>query len=132
MPTYTSGSEEGLLPEGDYDFVVDDAGEKESSNGNPMIELQLLIEHNGVKARVFDQLVFTKNATWKIDHFRASIGETLIKGQEVTLEAEDCVDRRGCCHLFVDEYQGRKRNKVHDYLPPSTDSTDKEPADINF
>jgi hypothetical protein len=51
MPEYETGVQE-VLPEGDYDFVVDDAGEKESSKGNPMIELQLAIEHNAVPARL--------------------------------------------------------------------------------
>ena len=59
-----------MLPEGDYDFVVDDAGEKESTKGNPMIELQLAIEHDGSCVLVFDHLVFTRNAFWKIDAFR--------------------------------------------------------------
>ena len=31
-----------VLPDGDYWFIVDDAGEKESKTGKSMIELQLL------------------------------------------------------------------------------------------
>jgi hypothetical protein len=40
MPLYTSGGgSQDILPEGDYQFTVDDAGEKESAKHNPMIEL---------------------------------------------------------------------------------------------
>jgi hypothetical protein len=145
MPEYTTGVQQ-VLPEGDYDFVVDDAGEKESSKGNPMIELQLLVEHDGAKVRVFDNLVFVENAFWKIDAFRLATGEKLVEGQKVNFEAEDCIDRRGKCHLYVDTYEGRSRNKVDSYLPPEgtanvpgkmgpkpgSGSSSEDPDDINF
>jgi len=117
MPEYTTGVQQ-VAPEGDYDFVVDDAGEKESSKGNPMIELQLLVDYNGSQIRVLDQLVFVERAFWKIDAFRVATGEKLVEGQKVSFEAEDCIDRRGRCHLFVDTYENRTRNKVDGYLPP--------------
>src|SRR5262249_49743145 len=146
---YTTGVQQ-VVPEGDYDFVVDDAGETESSKGNPMIELQLLVEHDGGKVRVFDQLVFVEKAFWKIDAFRVSIGERLVEGQKVCFEADDCIDRRGRCHLYVDTFEGRTRNKVDAYLPPAEPTKDvpaavkpnpapaapgsptEEPDDINF
>ena len=117
MPEYETGVQE-VLPEGDYDFVVDDAGEKESTRGNAMIELQLAIEHDGSRVRVFDHLVFTRNAFWKIDAFRICTGEKLVEGQKVNFEAEDCIDRKGRCHLCIDTYEGKTRNKVNAYLPP--------------
>jgi hypothetical protein len=121
MPKYTVGpKEQDVPPEGDYDFIVDDATEKESRQANAMIELQLVIEHNGSRTRVFDYLVFTPRAFWKIDHFLSATGEKLVEGQEFTLEAEDCIGRKGRCHLIVDNYQGEARNKVDDYLWPVT------------
>jgi hypothetical protein len=140
MPEYQTGLQE-VLVEGDYDFTVDDAGEKESSKGNPMIELQLIINHNGSAVRVLDNLVFTRPAYWKIDSFRLCTGDKLIEGQTVNFEAEDCVDREGRCHLIVDTYEGRTRNKVDAYLPPATASQQKisggsggntDPDDIPF
>jgi hypothetical protein len=67
---------------------------------------------------VFDNLVFTKAAFWKIDQFRHSTGDKLVDGEQVTFEAEDCIDRKGRCRLIVDVYEGRSRNKVDEYLPP--------------
>jgi hypothetical protein len=128
-----------VLPEGDYDLVVDDAGEKESIKGNPMIELQLAIEHNGIRVRVIDHLVFTRNAFWKIDAFRVCTSEKLVKGQRVNFEAEDCIGRKGRCHLCVDTYEGKTRNKVSAYLPPPSEGSKpslgpgEDPEDdINF
>jgi hypothetical protein len=145
MPEYTTSVQQ-VLPEGDYEFVVDDAGEKESSKGNPMIELQLLVEHDGAQVRVFDNLVFVESAFWKIDLFRFSTGDELVEGQTVNFEAEDCIGRRGKCHLYVETYEGRTRNKVESYLPPEgsanvptkmapkpgSGSSSEDPDDINF
>ena len=138
MPEYITGAPEVQVPpEGDYDFGVDDAGEKESQKGNAMIELQLAITYNGTTVRVVDYLVFTQKAFWKIDHFRASTGEKLVEGEKVNLEAEDCIDRRGRCRLIVETYEGKSRNKVDDYLPPasppeSTKNEFGEPDNIPF
>jgi hypothetical protein len=54
-PEYTIGTQE-ILPDGDYWFIVDDAGEKESKTGKSMIELQLLCYSDDPKktVRVFD------------------------------------------------------------------------------
>jgi hypothetical protein len=119
MPEYTQGAVQ-VLPEGDYKFVVDDAGEKESKQHNPMIELQLLVYPEPTKPgiRIFDNLVFTENAYWKIDAFRICTGETLTEGQKVSFEADDCIDRQGRVYLIVETYEKRTRNKVGEYLPP--------------
>jgi hypothetical protein len=122
MPTYTTNSAtDGLpiLPDGDYDFSVSEAREKVSSSGNPMIELTLRIKSKGAPpVRVFDNLVFTPNAFWRIDAFRIATGETVPAGQKVNFEAEDCLDRSGRCILYSDSYNGKVRNKVAEYLAP--------------
>ena len=57
------------LPEGIYDFVVADANDKQSQSGNDMIELQLIIKGpDGQENKIYDNLVFTPKASWKIDH----------------------------------------------------------------
>ena len=129
MPEYVSGRDtsgrEDVAPEGDYRLRVEDAVEKESRNtGNPMIELELSISYNGKQIRVYDYLVFTPKAFWKIDHFRIATGEKLVEGQKVNFEAEDCIGREGRCHMIVDTFEGKTRNKVEDYLPPTTISSD--------
>jgi hypothetical protein len=134
MPIYISSSREGVAPEGDYSFVVNDANEKESRAGTPMIELQLLINYNGKQLRVYDHLPFTEKAFWKIDQFRESTGEQLVNNQKVNIEAEDCVGRKGRCHLIVDSFEGKNRNKVDGYLPPAVPTGTElgEPEDIPF
>jgi hypothetical protein len=126
MPSYISGTEQ-ILPEGGpYDFVVADATEKESQgNKNPMIELQLDVKGpNGSHKIVYDNLVFTPSAFWKIDAFRICTGEVLIKGEKINFEAEDCLRRTGKLSLKIEKYEGREKNKVEEYLVPD-DSEEK-------
>jgi hypothetical protein len=149
MPTYTSGSQDTLAPEGDYFFKVVDSGEKVSQQQNEMIELTLECWNgSGEKWRVYDQLVFTPKAFWKIDQFRLSTGEVIVAGKPFTLEAEDCIDRQGILHLIIDSTGRRPKNKVSEYLSPPVPKTapaaataavvvavadkDAEPDDIPF
>jgi hypothetical protein len=119
MPKYTECLDV-TVPEGVYDFVVADANEKMSqSSGSAMIELLLLVKgQNGEEVKIFDNLVFSPKAFWKIDAFRVATGDKLVAGQSVEFNAEDCLDRTGKCVLIIDNYGGRERNKVGEYLDP--------------
>ena len=127
MPTYTQGLDM-TLPEGIYDFVVADANDKRSQGGNEMIELQLIIKGpDGQESKVYDNLVFTPKAFWKIDTFRLCTGDKLVKGQSVEFDATDCLDRTGKCYVIVDKYEGRERNKVSEYLDPAVIKDSQSP-----
>jgi hypothetical protein len=126
MPSYEAGLEPMPLPEGAYEFSVIDANDKTSQSGNPMIELQLAIKGpNGDELRIFDHLVFVKSMTWKIDHFRTSTGEQVVKGP-ASLDAIDCIDRCGKALLTIERFGGRDQNKVSDYIDPAAEK--KPPA----
>ena len=120
MPTYKS-SEPTSRPEfvaaGDYSVEILNAEESISKQGNDMIELKLKIEPSG--ALCFDNLVFTPNAFWKIDAFRASTGEKVLPDEEVTIDCDALIGRTGRARLVVEEYNGRKRNKVTGWIVPS-------------
>ncbi|MEI8309326.1 MAG: DUF669 domain-containing protein [Verrucomicrobiota bacterium] len=117
MPSYKSSeptSRPDFVPAGDYTVEILNAEESVSKQGNDMIELKLKIEPTG--AICFDNLVFTPNAFWKIDAFRASTGESVVPDEEVNIECDDLLGRTGRARLIVEEYNGRKRNKVAAWL----------------
>jgi hypothetical protein len=119
MPTYKSAeptSRPDFVPAGDYTVEILNAEESVSKQGNEMIELKLKIEPSGVIC--FDNLVFTPNAFWKIDAFRAATGETVVADEEVDIDCDDLIGRTGRARLIVDDYNGRKRNKVVAWLAP--------------
>jgi hypothetical protein len=120
MPSYRS-SEPTARPDfvaaGDYTVEVIGAEESISQKShNEMIELKLKVEPSG--AIVFDNLVFTANAFWKIDSFRAATGETVTPDEDVEIVADDLIGRKGRARLIVEEYNGKKRNKLAAWLLP--------------
>lgn len=119
MPTYKQNQGADLLPDGIYPFYVKNAKPNTSTQGSEMINLTLQV--NGVFT-VYDNLVFVDNAGWKIDQFRIATGEVLgAAGSDATLEADDCVQRRGEVEIGHDEWplnSGRIRNIVVSYTDP--------------
>jgi hypothetical protein len=117
MPKYTQGG--NVWPDGRYRFKVADASDDTSSTGNPMIVLQNeIIGQNGDQITVTDYLSFTASSSGKIDSFILATGGKVVPGQEVTLDAADCVNKTGELQLTHDEWGGMIKNKVHYYLKP--------------
>lgn len=124
MPSYKASeiaSRPDFIEPGDYPVEVINAEETLSQKGHEMIELKLRVEPAG--AIVFDHLVFTPNAFWKIDAFRAATGETVTPDQDVEIVADELIGRTGRVRLVVEEYKGRKRNKVGAWLTPLKEGT---------
>lgn len=119
MPSYRS-SEPTARPDfvepGEYTVEVVNAEETVSQKGSDMIELKLRVQPSG--ATMFDHLVFMESAFWKIDSFRAATGETVTPEEEVEIHADDLIGRTGRARLTVEEFNGRKRNKIAAWLPP--------------
>ena len=115
-----------FVPNGDYLVTVIEASETFSKAGDEMIKLKLEVEEHGV--RLYDYLVATESSFWKIDTFRKAIGEAVVEGEEVELSASDLEGRQGYARLMVEEYQGKKSNKVELWL---TDRAPKAPVKKN-
>jgi len=119
MPSYRS-SEPTARPDyvepGEYTVEVLNAEETVSQKGSDMIELKLRVQPSG--ATMFDHLVFMETAFWKIDAFRAATGESVTPDEEVDIHADDLIGRTGRARLTVEEFNGRKRNKIAAWLPP--------------
>ena len=116
MPSYkasTPTERPDHVEPGDYEVEVVDAVETTSKNGHEMIELKLKTSEGSY---LYDFLVFIASAFWKIDAFRAATGEEVTPDEDVELTADDLVGRTGYARLSVEEYNGRKRNKVAAWL----------------
>lgn len=118
MPSYNASTpteRPDFVEPGDYKVEVIDATETVSKGGHEMIELKLRTEAGSY---FYDFLVFIPNAFWKIDAFRAATGEEVTPGDDVEITGDDLIGRAGTARLSVEEYNGRKRNKVAAWLTP--------------
>ena len=90
---------------GIYRVEVKNAVEKVSQNGNAMIKLicKVLLKDDVEGPEVWDHLVFTAKASWKIDQFLASIGQAVVPGEEVNVEADDLVGVVGVAEIGEEE-----------------------------
>ena len=116
MPTYkasTPSERPDHVEPGDYEVEVVDAIETLSKSGHEMIELKL---KTSAGSFLYDFLVFIPNAFWKIDSFRAATGEEVTPEDDVEITADDLIGRTGTARLIVEEYNGKKRNKVAAWL----------------
>lgn len=124
MATYKQASPQAsrpeLAPNGEYRARVAGAEEKVTGKGDAMIELKLDIEMpDGSKGPfVYDNLIFTEACGWKIDQFRASIGETVTPGEEIDVNPDDLIDAHTVVRLGNETYNGKKKNRVQGYVVP--------------
>ena len=116
------------VPKGDYRIAVVGAEEKTAKSGNPIIELkhEILGPVNGPdfdedkRPKVYDNLVFVASASWKIDQFRAAIGEEVVEGQEVDIEADALLGATLTAHIGLGKNQkGDDRNEIVSYIIPA-------------
>jgi hypothetical protein len=119
MPSYTASTpteRPDFIEPGNHHVEVVDAIESISKSGHEMIELKL---RTSAGSYLYDFLVFIPNAFWKIDAFRAATGDIVTPDDCVEIFADDLIGRSGTARLSVEEYNGRKRNKVAAWITPA-------------
>ena len=129
MPSYTSSTPSerpDFVEPGDYQVEIIDAIETVSKGGHDMIELKL---KTSAGSYLYDFLVFIPTAFWKIDSFRAATGEDVKPDQDVEISTDHVIGRTGTARLTVEEYNGKKRNKVAAWIVGTTKpSAQPQPA----
>jgi hypothetical protein len=95
MPTYTQSEprETYFVEPGKYQVEITKGIEKTSQSGNPMIKLTCRVKlQDGTNGpEIAEHLTFTAKAAWKIDQVRRALGQAIVPGENVTIEAEDFV-----------------------------------------
>lgn len=98
-------------PEDDYIVVVIGCEQGFTPKGDEKVELKVRIESTG--SHIYETL--SDKAQWKIDSFIRACFDVK-KGEDVELTEGNVCGRRGWAHVIVDEYQGKKRNKIQRWL----------------
>lgn len=110
-----------ILPPGEYAFKVTGFEKQHSNNSQaPMAKVTLEVEHDGELVNVFDYLVLTKKAEWKLCSFFRCLG--LKKhGEPFVMQWNRVVGATGRAKLHVEKYTKKdgtagESNKVKQYL----------------
>lgn len=118
-----------LLPEGEYHFRVKGGEFQLSKAGNEMLVVELHNEEHN--ATVWDNLVFTEKALWKVDAFLRCVQAQPDKGEEFEFDnefVESLIGKTGLVKIRIDEYEGKKKNKVDSYVAVRLDGKVKPSA----
>lgn len=118
-----------LLPDGEYYFRVKGGEFQLSKAGNEMLVVELHNEEHN--ATIWDNLVFTEKALWKVDAFLRCLGTHPDKGEEFDFDNEyvqSLIGKSGLVRLRTDEYEGKKKNKVDAYIAVKVEATKPKSA----
>lgn len=113
-------AEDGLLPDGDYDFTVQSADEAVSKAGNEMIKVALKVfDGTGGGQIVYDYLVSSDGGLRKIRGFAVACG-ILADYEAGRFEATGIVGQSGRVKIKRDNNPGYEpKNAVAYYLDPT-------------
>lgn len=128
-----------LLPEGEYTFTVTKVDKTISQNsGAPMAVVTLQFNGpNDAVVNVYDYLVLTRAAEWKLSAFFRAIGMKK-HGEPFVMDWDAAEGKTGRAEIYVDEFEKQsggtaQKNKVDRYIDKDTDAetapaADPEPA----
>ncbi len=115
-------------PIGEYNFMVVSADLTYSKAGNPMFKVRLDLQ--GADGCVWDNLLCTEEAEWKLHVFFESIG-LKEKGKESSLSISEAFEKApGCegrCKIKHGTYNGKTRAEVDRYIVTESKKADKKP-----
>ena len=113
-----------LLPEGEYEFKVDDLEYTSNKAGKNMVVVKLIIPQPEKDVHVNDRLVLTQNMQWKLCQFFKCLG-LWEKAHTVGMPWDDTIGRTGKLTLKHRLYNGKEYNQVDKYLLPQENAVTK-------
>lgn len=122
-----------VLPDGDYPFTILEINAFEvSKNGNDMLPLKLQFTGpGGETADVYENLVFTEKALFKIQQFIAAVA--IPNGTKINFRDNEFIKylkpRTGRAKLTIEDVPGKtyKRNKIVAFVYEGTSKRDDGP-----
>lgn len=126
-----------LLPKGEYPFTILEINAFEQSRaGNDMLPLKLeFTGPNGEKSTVYENLVFTEKAIFKINQFLAAV--SVPKGTRINFRDDEFLKylktKTGRAILDIEEYKNRsdkmvKKNVITAFVYEGTSKREAAPT----
>lgn len=117
---------EMLLPEGKYQFIVNECTEQTSKNGDPMLKLIIHVNHKNRKYIIFDWILCTKTWMFKLRSLCDTLG--LIEMYDAgEISASRIGSKKGFAYFTLenDKKYGWK-SKVEEYIVDGEKEESKE------
>lgn len=127
-----------LLPEGDYDFVVE-SFQRGRFNGSdkmpacPMAQIKVkIINPSGDNVTVDVSLLLHSRVEWKLSEFFAGIGQKK-KGEPLRMNWNYVPGSKGRCKVGLRTYKDNQYNEIKKFYPkdPSYGSSNAAPSFTN-
>jgi hypothetical protein len=129
MPATVESKEFAIPPIGEYNFFVTNIEKTFSKAGNPMLKVRLDLQ--GAEGSVFDNLVLTEKAMFKVVTFFESVGIKK-KGEELNCSIGEAADKafqqEGRCKIIHEEYNGKTQARVDKYIVLDSSKADTKPS----
>jgi hypothetical protein len=112
-----------ILPPGEYTFRVTNVEFTHSNRTNaPMAAVTLEVEYDGELVNVFDYLVLTKKAEWKLCSFFRCIGMKK-HGESIVMNWNKAIGGVGRAKIYTEKFTKKdgtpgESNKVKSYIDP--------------
>lgn len=98
------------------------------SSGNEMFKIVMECKNGKEKAKVWDNLVLTPNALWKLKSLLEAASVD-VPESEMEISAEDLMDLEFDVEILNETYEGRERPRVTSYAPAGTHTGDDDDSD---
>ena len=130
MPTYKQQEPQAApLTPGKHNVEIEGAELKISDRtNNEYIRLKCRVKlpdgSNG--GTIYDNMVFTPKAAWKIDQVRESLGFAIVPNEDANVEPEDLLGRRGV--VIVEHNDDTGYHEISRWVSPKDAATASAPA----
>lgn len=122
------GEEFPLIPEGDYEFIVEKF-ERSRFNGSAKMppcnqaKLTIKVFNSQVETHIIHTLLLHTKTEWALSQFFTSIGQKR-KGEPLRMDWNRVFGASGKCEVIVNEYTDkngvkRKNNRIYKFLEPT-------------
>jgi hypothetical protein len=108
--------------------IVDAELTTAESSGNEMFKIVIEATRGKEKAKVWDNLVITQNALWKLRSLLEAAGHE-IGEDDMDISTDDLIDLEFDVELVNEEYEGRQHPKVVSFAPAGTHTGEDEDSE---
>lgn len=116
-----------LLPEAEYEVVLMNYTDQKTKDNSDLINVEFEITEGDFRGRkLWDNFVIKENALWRLKMFLKAL-DLPHKGQ-INFDSDDWINKPLKVKVYHDEYNGKKRSKISDYLSSNKKIDNSDPS----